>query len=69
MMKTDAEKEFDCVEMMHKGQEAVRKRLESKTREEQLEYCRVRMEQLQTFQNQLRQRHGLNVELAEMVKK
>jgi hypothetical protein len=68
-MMTETEKEFDCVEMMHRGQEAVRKRLEGKTREEQLEYWRVRMDELQAFQNQLRQDTSLRVELSAAMRK
>ena len=33
-------KKFDCVEMMHKGQAAVRKRLEGMTVEQKLDYWR-----------------------------
>ena len=37
-------KDFDCVEMMHACQEAVKKRLEGMTRQETLEHYRRRSE-------------------------
>jgi len=46
---------FDCVEMMHQGQAAVRQRLEGKTLEEKLEYWRRRTQELREYQDKLRQ--------------
>ena len=46
---------FDCVEMMHQGQAAVKKRLEGKTLEEKLDYWRRRTEQLRERQKNLQQ--------------
>ena len=48
------DKFFDCVEMMHKGQAAVKKRLESLSHEEQLAYWKRRREELQQKQEQVR---------------
>lgn len=40
------EKEFDCVEMMHEGQEYVMEQLAGMTMEQKLEYWRKRTEEL-----------------------
>ena len=50
-MKT---KTFDCVEMKRRGSEMVRKRLEGKTREEQLQYWRKGTEELRRLQKKVR---------------
>ena len=42
-MKT---KTFDCVEMKHQGADQIRAKLQGKTRDEQLEYWRIRTEEL-----------------------
>ena len=39
-------KKFDCVEMMHQGQAAVRERLKGMTLEEKLDYWRKREEEI-----------------------
>ena len=49
-------KQFDCVEMMHRGQAAVKKRLEGMTREEKLAYWKRRAEELREEQRQLRKK-------------
>ena len=49
-------KAFDCVEMMHKGQEAEKKRMEGMTREEILEYCRRQDKEAKAEIEQLRAR-------------
>ena len=46
---------FDCVEMMHQGQAAVKKRLAGKTLEEKLDYWHRRTEDLRERQSKLRQ--------------
>lgn len=46
-------KKFDCVEMMHKGQVAVRKRLKGMTDEEKLEYWRKGTEEMRARQREL----------------
>lgn len=43
-------KSFDCVDMKHKGAEKVQAKLAGMSREEQLEYWRVRTEVLLDFQ-------------------
>lgn len=45
-------KKFDCVEMMHKGSEQVRKRLEGMSLEQQLEYWRQRTEDLREMKRE-----------------
>lgn len=47
-------KKFDCVEMMHKGQAAVRRRLRGMTDEEKLEYWRKRTEEIRALQREIR---------------
>ena len=47
-------KKFDCVEMMHKGQEAERKRLKGMTDEEKLEYWRKGTEEMRALQREIR---------------
>ena len=47
-------KPFDCVEMMHAGQDAVKKRLNGLTREEILAYWHRRTAQLKKEQERLR---------------
>ena len=47
--------EFDCVEMMHQGQAAVKKRLAGKTLEEKLDYWSRRTQELRERQSKLRQ--------------
>ncbi len=48
-------REFDCVEMMHQGQAAVKKRLEGMTLEEKLDYWHERTEELRERQKELQQ--------------
>jgi hypothetical protein len=55
-MSTTTKKTFDCVEMMHKGQADVRRKLAGMTPEEQREYWRKRTEELRTLQRQVRER-------------
>lgn len=43
-------KDFDCVEMMHKGAEYVTQRLAGLTREEELQYWEKRTEELRAKQ-------------------
>lgn len=43
-------KSFDCVEMKHKGAAKVQARLAGMSREQQLEYWRMRTEELLDFQ-------------------
>ena len=47
-------KEFDCVEMMHRGQALVRKRLKGMSDEEKLDYWRIRAEELRKRRQELR---------------
>lgn len=44
---------FDCVEMMHQGQAALKKRLEGKTLEQKLDYWHKRAEELRKRQEHL----------------
>jgi hypothetical protein len=53
-MKT---KSFDCVEMKRRGAELVRKQLEGKSFEQQVEYWRKGTEELRRLQEQARQRN------------
>jgi len=46
-------KTFDCVEMMHKGAENVRRQVEGMTVEEEAEYWRLRTEELRRQQQEL----------------
>jgi len=46
-------KAFDCIEMKRQGAEMVRKRLEGKTRAEQLEYWRKGTDDLRRLQKKL----------------
>ena len=50
-MKT---KKFDCVEMMHRGAEEVRKRIGNMTREQELEYWREQTERLRRMKRKAR---------------
>jgi hypothetical protein len=43
-------KEFDCVEMMHQGQDKAKQRLEGKSREELLAYHRQRAQEVREEQ-------------------
>ena len=43
-------KSFDCVEMKHRGAARVQAKLRGMSREDQLEYWRVRTEELVEFQ-------------------
>jgi hypothetical protein len=45
-------KEFDCVEMMHQGQDKAKQRLEGKSPEEVLAYYRQRAEEVRKEQAQ-----------------
>ena len=45
MMKTKTKK-FDCVEMMHKGAENVRKKLSKMTDEQKLNYWNIRYNEI-----------------------
>ncbi len=56
-MKT---KQFDCVEMKRKGAEAVRKNIQGKTIEQQLEYWRKGTEQLRSLKDKLKANHNRN---------
>lgn len=49
-------KNFDCIQMKREGAELVRKQLEGKTSEEQLEYWRKGTEDLKKLQAQARQK-------------
>ncbi len=49
-------KTFDCVEMMHKGQERIQKELEGMTVQEQLEYWRKITEEMRKSQAQARRK-------------
>ena len=51
-------KAFDCVEMKRQGAELVRKQLEGKSFEEQLEYWRRGTEELKKLQIQVREKDG-----------
>ena len=53
-MKT---KTFDCVQMKRRGAELVRKRLEGKSLEQQLEYWRKGTEDLKKLQKQAREKN------------
>jgi hypothetical protein len=44
-------KTFDCVEMMHRGAEEIRKKIRGVTKEEQIEFWRERSEQLRRRQS------------------
>jgi hypothetical protein len=44
-------KTFDCVEMMHRGAEEIRKRIRGMAKKEQIEFWRERSEQLQRRQS------------------
>ena len=46
-------KAFDCVEMQHKGAEKLQEKLSGMTREEQLEYWRVRTDELLALQQEV----------------
>ena len=48
------EKDFDCVEMKRRGQEALCRKLAGMTREQELEYWRRRTEELRERQRQAR---------------
>ena len=48
------DKPFDCVEMMHRGQAEVKKRLADLSRHEQLAYWAQRSEELRQKQERLR---------------
>ena len=50
-MKT---KKFDCVEMMHRGAEAVRKRIEGMTLEQEVAYWQERTSELRKLQRTAR---------------
>ena len=52
-------KKFDCVEMMHQGQAAVRERLKGMTLEEKLEYWRKGTEEMRKHQREAQSRHAL----------
>jgi hypothetical protein len=58
-MTTITKKKFDCVEMMHKGQAEVRRKLAGMTPEEQREYWRKRTEELRGLQRQVRERNPM----------
>lgn len=47
------DKNFDCVEMMHKGGAAIRKRLQGMTEKEELEYWNERNKELRNRQKAL----------------
>ncbi len=46
-------KSFDCVDMKHKGAEKVQAKLKGMSREQQLEYWRVRTDELLDFQRKV----------------
>ena len=48
-----AKKKFDCVEMKHKGAVKVQARLTGMSREQQLEYWRVRTDELLDYQRKV----------------
>ena len=47
------EEEFDCVDMKRRGAEKVQAKLAGMSRDEQLEYWRVRTEELLDFQRRI----------------
>jgi hypothetical protein len=51
-------KTFDCVQMKRQGAELVRRQLEGKSFEEQLEYWRKGTEELRKLQVQAREKDG-----------
>ena len=51
-------KTFDCVRMKREGAERVRKQLEDKSPQEQLEYWQKRTEDLKRLQQRLREKSG-----------
>ena len=48
-------KTFDCVEMQHRGAEAVRERLKGMSMEEQLAYWRERTDELRERQRKIKE--------------
>jgi hypothetical protein len=52
-MKT---KKFDCVDMMHRGAELVRQRVEGMTIEQEAEYWRQRTKELRKLQRDQRRK-------------
>ena len=46
-------KSFDCVDMKHKGAEKVQAKLAGMSREQQLEYWRMRTDELLDFQREV----------------
>ncbi|MHC4356902.1 MAG: hypothetical protein ACYS0H_29740 [Planctomycetota bacterium] len=55
-------KTFDCVQMKRQGAELVRRQLEGKSFEEQLEYWRKGTEELRKLQVQAREKDGPRTE-------
>jgi hypothetical protein len=53
-MTTKTKKAFDCVEMMHRGQAELLRKLEKMTPEEQDQYWRERYEDALRLQRQIR---------------
>ncbi len=51
-------KSFDCVEMKRRGAELVRRQLEGKSFDEQLEYWRKGTDELKKLQTQAREEGG-----------
>ena len=49
-------KKFDCVEMMHKGAERVRRKVQGMSPEEEVEYWRQRTEELRKMQDRAMER-------------
>jgi hypothetical protein len=49
-------KKFDCVEMMHKGAERVRRKVQGMSREQEAEYWRQRTEELRKMKDQVTER-------------
>ena len=49
-------KKFDCVEMMHKGAENVKKKLDKMTNEQKLNYWNIRYNEINEKQTMLREK-------------
>ena len=49
-------KKFDCVEMMHKGAENVKKNLDKMTNEQKLNYWNIRYNEINEKQTLLREK-------------
>lgn len=55
-------KTFDCVQMKRRGAELVRKQLEGKSFEQQLEYWQKGTQNLKEIQTQARKRRRLSIQ-------